>query len=228
MKKEQLLSDINRKKLINLLERNPRKFVELKKILNLESNLLSYNLKILIKEKLIEKKGFYYSLSEQTKHLMPYLRNLNNSLNPLLCVATVVMNDGKILIRKKIKEPEKGREIFIGGRINLGEDPLDAAIRHVKEKAGMKIKDLKIICINNYVSKNKEITSHYVVFFIKAKPLGKPRNAEWKEPSKLNGKMFPDNKFIIKNMLNNKRIKMVNSLYDETKKSLKWSMFLDF
>ena len=50
MEKQSLFSDIKRKKILTELEREPKRFVELKKIIKIQSNLLSYNLKILIKE----------------------------------------------------------------------------------------------------------------------------------------------------------------------------------
>ena len=219
MKKQALFSDKKRKKILTELEKEPKKFVELKKLIKIESNLLSYNLNLLIKEKIIEKNNLYYKLTEQTKSLMPYIRKSNDASQiPLPCVATIVMKQGKILIRKKAQEPEKGRSIFIGGKINFGEDIFDAVERHVKEKVDIDVKNLKIICINNYFSKKEDITSHFIVFFVKAEPVGEPKNASWKDPKKINGKMFPDNKFIIKNMLKNKKVKIIKGVYKENSK----------
>lgn len=215
MEKQKLFSDKRRQKILTELEQDPKKFVELKKVIKIESNMLSYNLKILIKEDIVEKKGIYYSLSEQAKSLMPHIRKLNDASSiPLPCIATIIIKDKKILIRKKTREPEKGKNIFIGGKINFGENIFEAVKRHVKEKVEIDVKNLKIICINNYISKKKDASSHFVVFFVKAEPIGKPKNSTWKDPDKINGKMFPDNRFIIKNMLNNKEIKILNSVYN--------------
>ncbi|MFA5173758.1 MAG: NUDIX domain-containing protein [Candidatus Pacearchaeota archaeon] len=216
MENDLVLKGKKRQEILKELEQGSKKFVELKKLLGLNSNILSYNLKILLKMHLISKEGVFYSLTKTTKYLMPYIRKIENSLIPLPCIATIVIKDNKILVRKKEKEPEKGKGIFIGGRISLGEDIFQAAKRHVKEKTGIDIKDLKLICINNYLSKDSQnINSHFVVFFVKAKPLGEPRNAEWKNSDRIKEKMFPDNKFIIKNMLNNKKTKFINSIYNE-------------
>jgi len=219
MKKSNLLAN-KRKDILKELEKQKRKFVELKRILKLESNLLSYNLKLLIKENLIEKNNFYYSLTQKAKYLMPYFKNINelNSI-PLPCVATIIKKDKKILIRKRKGEPGKGKEIFVGGKILLGESIFDACKRHTKEKTGIDIKDLKLICINNYFSKNKNNFLHFIVFFVKAKPARKtkPINSEYKSPEKIKRKMYPDNKFIIKNMLNNRNVKIITSIYNEEK-----------
>ena len=216
MKKTSIFADSKRREILKELENNPKKFVELKKIMKLDSNLLSYNLNILIKEKLVSKEGFYYSLTEKVKPLMPYVHNFNDaSLIPLPCIAVVVMKDDKILIRKKSREPGKGKSIFIGGKMHLGEDILESARRHVREKVGIKIKNLKFLCVNNYVSKKDSVSNHFVVFFVRASPIGIPKDAVWKNPNRISGEMFPDNNFVIKNMLNNKKIKIISSIYDE-------------
>ena len=216
MRKQKLLSEEKRNNILIELEDKPQKFVELKRALKLESNILSYNLKILINENMVEKDNLVYSLTHEAKAIMPYARKLNDASSlPLLCVAVIVKKENKILIRRKIKEPEKGKRIFIGGKIELGESIFDAAKRHVLEKVRINIKNLKVICINNYISKRKNISSHFMVFFITASPEGTPKDALWKNPEKIRGKMFPDNKFIINNMLNNRRIRYMESVYDE-------------
>ncbi len=49
--------------------------------------------------------------------------------------------------------------------MHFGKDVFDACKRNVKEKVGIKIKNLKLICVNNYVSVNGSIKNHFVVFF---------------------------------------------------------------
>lgn len=216
MYKSSLFSDEKRRKILFELEEKPKKFVELKKIMALKSNILSYNLNILISEKIVNKNGLSYSLSDYGKYMMPYVYKYNDaSLIPMPCIAVIVRKGNKILIRTKDKEPCKGMKIFIGGKMNLGEDLFEAAKRHTKEKVDINIKNLKVICVNNYVSKKDSAIAHYVVFFITANPVGTPKKASWQDPDKIKYRMFPDNKFIIKNMLNNKEVKIINSVYDE-------------
>lgn len=224
MKKLTLFSDSKRLDILNLLEKKPRRFVELKKLLGIESNLLAYNLKILIREKLIEKKDNYFSLTGGTKCIMPYIHKSNDASQiPLPCVAVIIRKKekgkDKILIRTKTTEPEIGRKIFVGGKIHLGEDLFEACKRHVKEKVDIEVKDFKLICINNYVFKQQNTLSHFVVFFITAKPKTnkKPKNAKYYSKRGINGKLFPDNRFIIKNMLDNKKVRIVKTFYDADK-----------
>ncbi len=218
MSKKNLFSDNNRRRIMFELEDNPKKFVELKKLMNCKSNILSYNLKILINSNAVDKKGLKYELSDNGKYLMPYVYKFNDaSLIPLPCVAVIIRSGARILMRTKDKEPGKGKNIFIGGKMNLGEDIFEAAKRHVQEKVGIGVKNLNVICINNYVSKKEDVLAHYVVFFITANPVGKPRDSFWKNPEKIKEKMFPDNQFVIKEMLNNHQVKIINSIYDENK-----------
>jgi len=222
MKKQTLLSEEKRKKILIELESKPKKFVELKKILDLNSNLLSYNLKILFKEKFIKKEGLFFVLTDKSKALMPYIHLSNDaSCLPMSCVATIVRKNGTILIRKRTKEPAKGKGIFIGGKMYFGEDVFEACKRNVKEKVGIGIKNLKLVCINNYVSTNGSVKNHFVVFFVTAEPIGKPKNATWKKPSEIKRNMFPDNRFIIGEMLDNRKVKLISSTYDEVKNSFK-------
>ena len=210
-----LFADENRRNILIALEEGSKKFVHLKKALGLPSNLLSYNLKILLREELIKKNGVSFLLSDKGKYLMPYIYKYNDaSLIPLPCIAVIVMKGDKILIRKKTKEPEKGKSIFIGGKMNLGEDIFEAARRHVREKTGIEVKQLKLICINNYVAKKQENIAHFITFFMKANPEGIPKDASWKSIAQLRGDMFPDNIYVLQNMLNNTNVKLINSGYD--------------
>jgi len=213
-----LFNDAKRINILITLEEQPKKFVELKKTLGLASNLLSYNLKILLREKLIQKNALSFSLTEKGKYLMPYIYKHNDaSLIPMPCVAVIVRKNECVLIRKKTKEPEKGKNIFIGGKINLGEDLFCAARRHAREKTGIEITNLKLICINNYIARAKENTAHYITFFITAEPIGKPKDATWHHVNKITGTLFPDNAYVLEHMLHNSHPVLLNSTYDAEK-----------
>lgn len=218
MKKQNIFSSKIRVKILRELERSPKKFVNLKKSLNLESNLLSYNLKILNKEKFINKKEYIFSLTDKGKYIMPYVRKFNDASQiPIPCVATIVTEGDKVLIRKKIKEPTKGRGIFIGGKIEIGEDIFEACRRHVIEKTEVNIKNLKLRCINNFISRKKEEIAHFVVFFVTAnvKKGEIPKRALWKNIKNIREKMYPDNKYVLKNFLNSHKINFIQSNYNE-------------
>jgi ADP-ribose pyrophosphatase YjhB (NUDIX family) len=216
MEKQKLISNNTRRKILLELEESPKKFVELKKNLILKSNLLSYNLKILMETELVKKTKLFYSLSEKGSYLMPYVRKgCEYSKIPLPCVAVIVKKNKKILRRIKEGEPGKGKSIFIGGRINQGEDLFCSAERHVMEKTNMKIKNLKLVCINNYISFKKEAKTHYIVFFIKAETLDTPKNSFWVSQENIEKNSYPDNKFIVETMLSKRKVSIINSIYNE-------------
>lgn len=75
MEKQSCFSDAKRQKILEKLEESPKKFVELKKIIGLESNILSYNLKILIRESLVNKNNLYYELTEKALKLAKILKS---------------------------------------------------------------------------------------------------------------------------------------------------------
>ncbi|MBI2952706.1 MAG: NUDIX domain-containing protein [Chloroflexi bacterium] len=58
---------------------------------------------------------------------------------PKLAVATVVVEDGKLLLNKRDVEPQKGLWSFPSGYVDLGEAVEDAAIRETREETGLEI-----------------------------------------------------------------------------------------
>ena len=182
--------------------------------------MLSYLLRSLIDSKLVTKEGLQYALSDYGKHMMPYARKANDASSfPMPCVAVIVRQGEKILIRRKDREPEKGKSIFIGGKMDFGEDLFECCRRKVREKVGIEIRNLKMICINNYLSGSPAVRSHFLVFFVTAEPCGdvdpNPQSAQWLAPHEITGELFPDNRFILDHMLNNQEIKVISSSYDE-------------
>jgi len=51
---------------------------------------------------------------------------------------------GKLLMCRRKKEPYKGRSNFIGGKIELNEDGVDAAYRELYEESGIAPSDIKL------------------------------------------------------------------------------------
>jgi colanic acid biosynthesis protein WcaH len=59
---------------------------------------------------------------------------------PILCVDLVIRNiHGKVLLLKRKNHPLKGQWWVVGGRVNLGEDPLAAVLRKAKEETGLDV-----------------------------------------------------------------------------------------
>lgn len=66
-------------------------------------------------------------------------------LMPICCVDAVLKSGNKVFLFKRAYEPAKNKWWLIGGRISKGESLKDAAIRKVKEEAGIDVKILKMI-----------------------------------------------------------------------------------
>ncbi|OYT59074.1 NUDIX hydrolase [Euryarchaeota archaeon ex4484_178] len=64
---------------------------------------------------------------------------------PALTVDGLIIENGKILLIKRGKEPFKGHYALPGGFVEYGEKVEDAVVREVMEETGLKVKPLKII-----------------------------------------------------------------------------------
>lgn len=63
---------------------------------------------------------------------------------PIICVDIVVTYDGKILLIKRSREPEKNKWWFPGGRLLRDEDLLAAVPRIVKLEIGLNLKNAPV------------------------------------------------------------------------------------
>lgn len=70
---------------------------------------------------------------------------------PKACVGVMIFKDDKILIgkRKSTASHGAGEYSFPGGHIEAEESFEDAIVREVMEEAGVKIKNLKFLCVIN-------------------------------------------------------------------------------
>ncbi len=70
----------------------------------------------------------------------------------------VINKEGKLLLGKRHDNPEKtrfrlaGTWSLIGGKMVLGDDFEEAAIREAKEETGMTIINPKVFCVNNDIN----------------------------------------------------------------------------
>lgn len=53
------------------------------------------------------------------------------------CVNAVIVRDGRILLGRRAHEPFLGRWEVPGGFVEVGEHPMDAAVREVREELGI-------------------------------------------------------------------------------------------
>lgn len=91
----------------------------------------------------------------------------------------VIINNGKVLMVKRGREPYKDTWMFPAGFANFGEHPEETLEREAKEEANINIKDIKLIEILQSTD-DPRLPGHFT-FFYKAKPVGSIKNLDRKE-----------------------------------------------
>lgn len=87
------------------------------------------------------------------------------------CVETYIVYDNKVLLRKHDKHKIW---LSVGGHIELDEDPIQAAVREVKEEVGL---DVKIVSTRPPTTKSKKnFTPLFPPEFMYRHPIGKTHN----------------------------------------------------
>lgn len=113
---------------------------------------------------------------------------------PWVGVGTLVFQDGKILLGRRVREPRKGQWSIPGGMIELGETARDAAIREIREEFNIKIEIVKLFDVFDWIFRDAEskIQFHYVLIDFLARyrsgelrPLDDVDAAEWADPKNL-------------------------------------------
>ncbi len=56
-----------------------------------------------------------------------------------------IVNNGKILLVKRNREPYKGTWMFPAGFVDFGEHPADTVVREVKEEVGLEVASLRLL-----------------------------------------------------------------------------------
>ncbi|PIN93553.1 ADP-ribose pyrophosphatase [Candidatus Pacearchaeota archaeon CG10_big_fil_rev_8_21_14_0_10_31_24] len=99
----------------------------------------------------------------------------------------MLFREGKILLGKRHEDPEKasselngaGTWTMPGGKLRFGEKFEDGARRKVLEETGIKLKNVKVICVNNDIIE----TAHFVTIGLFSDDF--EGNVEVKEPDEI-------------------------------------------
>lgn len=111
------------------------KFNDLKE--ETESNKLSYHLKKLIEENLLEKNEDLYTLTDKGEEKLCYLEDKGSLKQPIQDVFLLPFRDGKFVVQKRTKRPFLEVIIPIGARIRKGESIFETAKKKFKKDTGM-------------------------------------------------------------------------------------------
>lgn len=66
------------------------------------------------------------------------------------CVGVMTFKNGKVLLGKRKGSHGNGEYSFTGGHLEYGESFEECGIRETQEEAGIKIKNIKFLCLANY------------------------------------------------------------------------------
>lgn len=148
------------------LYNNKLKFHEIEKNLKVMSNKLSYHLKKLVKEGILNKKQEHYELSETAEKLIPYL----SDKKAVLPVILIHIGDKKnALLYKREKRPFKGYLSLPGGRILINESIPEATKGIMKEKFNIEAKLKKINSVSlEHVEKSGKTVHSFLLISVSA------------------------------------------------------------
>lgn len=93
---------------------------------------------------------------------------------PILGVGTVVIEDKKVLLIRRGKQPGIGIWTIPGGRVNFGESAKDAAVRETGEETGLDVEVVNLVDVVNIILREEDgrVQYHYFLLDYLARPTG--------------------------------------------------------
>lgn len=162
------------------------RFADMEKSLNIRSNKLAYHLKMLTKKGILKKEGFFYSLSESSEYLIPYLSQKESYLPVVLIL---LGNNKKAFLYARKKRPYVNKLSLPGGRILVGETLADASERIMGEKFKIEARFIRLNSISfEQVRKSKKIVHSFILFFVSVETT---KRIDLLEVSKHKNKIIP-------------------------------------
>ncbi len=88
----------------------------------------------------------------------------------------MVFKEGKVLIGTRKGSHGAGQSALPGGRMEYGETPIEGAMREVLEETGLKIKNVRLLCVHDLKAYHPK---HYLdIGFVADWKSGKPKVTE--------------------------------------------------
>lgn len=93
---------------------------------------------------------------------------------PSIGVGVIVINENRVLLVQRGKDPGAGTWAFPGGRLELGETLAEAATREAYEETGLTIEPGEVIAVRDLIDRDEagRIRFHYVLIDLLAQPVG--------------------------------------------------------
>ena len=93
---------------------------------------------------------------------------------PNVGVGVVIVQDGKVLVVQRGREPAAGTWAFPGGRLELGETLAEAAVREAREETGLEVEPGEVAAVVEFIDRDADgrVRWHYVIIDLLATPVG--------------------------------------------------------
>lgn len=121
--------------------------------------------------------------------------------DPKVAAATLIIEDGKILLVRRVNEPQRGLWTLPAGFINGGEDPAQAAIRECREETGLEVRVTALLDI--FARREHARGADFVIFYQAERtggtlqPADDADAAEWFAPESLPPLAFAATHYIL-------------------------------
>ncbi|PKN93241.1 MAG: DNA mismatch repair protein MutT [Chloroflexi bacterium HGW-Chloroflexi-6] len=121
--------------------------------------------------------------------------------DPKVAAAALIVQNGKILLVRRVNEPHRGQWTLPAGFINGGEDPARAAIRECLEETGLEVRITALLDI--YARREHPRGADFVIFYQAEieggtlQPADDADAAEWFSPEDLPPLAFEATRYIL-------------------------------
>jgi len=96
---------------------------------------------------------------------------------PLVGVGSLVLRGERILLIRRAFSPARGKWSIPGGHVELGESVLEAAVRELREEAGLDGRPLGVVNVDEIIKRDEAgVRYHYVLVTVRVEAdHGEPR-----------------------------------------------------
>lgn len=134
-----------------------------------DSNLVAYHLRKMEDEGIVQKYEDGYGLTDEGKKLSAFIEGDTGGKAelPTPTVVVFVLQDGKMLAQERLKEPFYGTWGVVSGKINFGWNPVECAVRDLKEETDLVAHDAELRAIEFMKTYDEgKLLHHHLMYLV--------------------------------------------------------------